>query len=312
MGQNGRNPTHQPVTPGIVARCGRQQGVIGADQIVALGLSRQGIRKRVRAHTLFEVYEDVYALSPIVTPFGYRAAACLAVPRGRTMLAGWSAAEAYRFATRPDTRHHIVTMRDVRRRSGLVIHHTRVELPHRRIRGIPVAEPLRVLLDLAVDLGGRRLQQLVGEALYIRVVSDHEIETAARRYPGHPGLANLGTIAPKEARERRTVMPLAERMLLALDELPIPPPICEYDLFGQSGNRYRADFAWPTLGYILEADGRNAHERRAQMEHDRFRDADLLLTGVKTIRFTGRQFARERQRFNDTVVGLVGVSGQTV
>lgn len=169
-----------------------------------------------------------------------------------------------------------------------------------------------MLLDLAVDLRGRALQQLVGEALYVRVVSDRDIDTVAQRYPGHPGLGSLGAISPAEARRRRTVLPLAERMLLALDELPIPPPICEYRLVGQSGRRYRADFAWPDLGYILEADGRNAHERREQMEDDRFRDADLLLTGVKTIRFTGRQFDRERQRFNDTVVGLVGVSGQAV
>jgi hypothetical protein len=194
-------------------------------------------------------------------------------------------------------------MRDVRGRQGLVIHHTRVVLPYHRIRGIPVAEPLRVLLDLAIDLRGRPLQRLVGEALYHRLVTDRDIDGAASRYPGHAGLSNLCAISPEDARQRRTVLPLAERMLLALDELPIPPPICEHRLFGQSGREYRADFAWPNLGYVLEADGRSAHERR---------DADLLLTGVKTIRFTGRQFDRERRRFKDTVSALVGVSGQTV
>lgn len=286
--------------------------MIGGEQIMEQGLGRQGIRKRVRAQTLFEVYDDVFSLSPVVSALGYRAAACLSVPRGRTMLAGWSGAEAYRIATRPDRRHHIVTMRDVRRRSGLVVHHTRVELPYRRIRGIPVTEPLRVLLDLAVDLRGRPLERLVGEALYLRLVADRDIEAVAGRYPGHPGLANLSAITPKEARSRRTVLPLAERMLLALDELPIPPPRCEHPVHGQSGKEYRADFAWPELGYILEADGRSSHERREQMEYDRFRDADLLLTGLKTIRFTGRQFARERRRFDDTMVALVGVSGQAV
>lgn len=307
MSENGRNRTPLGVTPRIVALCARQQGVAGGEQIVELGLSRQGIRKRVRAQTLFEIYEDVYALSPVVSPHGYRAAACLAVPRGRTMLAGWSAAEAYRMAPRPDHQHHIATTRRVRDRRGLVVHHTRAEIGYRRIRGVPVTEPLRVLVDLAVELNGRPLQQLVGEALYIRVVRDHDIETVAQRYPGHPGLANLGAISPKEARERRTVLPLANRMLLALDDLPILPPICEHRVAGHSGKGYRADFAWPDRGIILEADGRTSHERREQMEYDRFRDADLLLAGWQTVRVTTRQFARERRRFDETMTLLVGV-----
>jgi hypothetical protein len=312
MGQIDPDRTGLPVTPAIVARCARQHGVASGKQIVAIGLSRQAINKRVKAMTLFEIYDDVYALSPRVPADGLRAAACLSVPDGRTMLRGWSAAEILGMASRPDARHHIVTTRDVRERRGLAVHRTTLALPHRRVRGIPVTEPLRVLLDLAVEQSGRELERLVGEALFLRLVGDRQIDTVSTRYPGHPGLANLGAISPKEARRRRTVLPLAERMLLTLDALPIPAPVCEYRLRGISGKRYRADFAWPDLRVILEADGRDAHARRQQMEDDRFRDADLLAAGWKTLRFTGRQFTRERRAFEQFVVATVGVSGESI
>jgi hypothetical protein len=277
-----------------------------------IGLSRQAIYKRVRALTLFEIYDDVFALSPRISADGWRAAACLSVPGGRTMLCGWSAAEVLGIAPRPDSRHHIVAMRDVRRREGLAVHRTTRILPHRRVRGIPVTEPLRVLLDLAVHEHGRELQRLVGEALYHRRLRDRDLDDVTLRYPGHAGLANLTAISPEEARRRRTVMPLAERMLLALDALPVAPPVCEYKVIGLSGKEYRADFAWPDQRKILEADGRDAHARRAQMESDRFRDNDLLAVGWQTMRFTGRQFARERRAFEQFVVATVGVSGETI
>lgn len=299
-------------TPAIVEGCGRQHGVISGPQLLAIGLGRQAIYKRVSALTLFEVYEDAYALSPRISADGWRAAACLTVPGGRTMLAGWSAAELLGFATRPDARHHIVTQRDVRTRTGLVVHRTRLELPHRRVRGIPVTEPLRVLLDLAVEQHRRPLQRLVGEALYHRLLRDRDIDEAAARYPGHRGLANLAAISPKEARDRRTVLPLAERILLALDELPIASPVCEHPLNGLSGKRCCADFAWPDHKVIVEADGRDSHERREQMEADRNRDNDLMAIGWQTLRFTGRQFARDRRAFERTVVATLGVWGQTI
>ncbi|MBJ7330587.1 MAG: DUF559 domain-containing protein [Solirubrobacteraceae bacterium] len=291
----------------IVARCARQHGVASGDQIVDLGLSRQAIRRRVRAKTLFEIYDDAFSLSPVVSADGRRAAAVLSITKGRTMLTAWSGAELFRMARRPDDRHHVVTMRGgVRDRDGLVISHTRLELPHRRVRGIPVTEPLRVLLDIGVDLRGRELERLVGEALYLRLVRDGDIDNVARRYPGHPGLVNLGAISPEEARNRRTVMPLAERMLLAIDALAVPPPICEYEVYGHSGKRYRADFAWPELRIILEADGRDTHTRRKTMEDDHFRNTDLLAAGWRTVRFTGRQFDRDRRSFDEFVVALLG------
>lgn len=291
-------------TQQIVAVCGRQHGVAAPDQIVAAGLTPSGIRKRVEAGRLFKIY-GAYALSPVLTEDGYRMAAVLSCRRP-TLLSGWSAAEILGFADRPSQDHHVTTMARHGSRRGLVVHRTRVELPHVVVRGIPVTEAVRVLLDLARGLEGRALERLVGEALHARVVRDRDLDTVGDRYPGHPGLGRLATVSAQDARRRRTVRELAERMLRALDALPIPGPICEYRLRGFSGRRYRADFAWPDRKVILEADGRAAHERRQAMEDDRMRDADLAAAGWTTLRFTWRQLHRERAMFDRLVTATVG------
>lgn len=304
MTDSRRTSRSQRITSGIVAACAAHHGVASDEEILATGLSRSGLRHRVATMRLFEIY-SAYALSPVVTPDGRRTAAILSYP-GPTSLTGWSALELYGAAPRPSGAHHLATTSRRGAQPGLILGRTRRPLPVRRVRGIPAVEPIRALLDVALTTRGRRLERLVGDTIHAGVVREPEFEAAAARYPGHHGLGNLLTITVEDAKRRRTVLPLAEEMLLALDTLPIPPPICEYKLVGFSGRRYRADFAWPDRGVILEADGRSTHERREAMDDDRMRDDDLVAAGVRTLRFTWRQLRRERAMFDRLVVATVG------
>lgn len=272
----------------IVAICRRQRGVIHHEQLVAAGLGPSGITHRVRALTLFEVAPRVYSLSPVITDDALRAAMVLSVPR-RTILSHWSAAELLEMADRPSTFHHVTTMGHARSRPGLVVHRTRIELPARRVRGLPVTEPDRVLLDLAVGVHGRPLERIVAETLFRRLLTEEDVRAAIRAHPGHPGARNLALIDPDAARNRRTESPLEEEALTKLDTLGLPPFVCQYDVFGQSGRRYRADFFWREYGVLLETDGRSAHQRRKDFEKDRDRDNDLLAAGLRTMRVTRRQ-----------------------
>ncbi|MBJ7519255.1 MAG: hypothetical protein JHC84_06130 [Solirubrobacteraceae bacterium] len=272
----------------IVDVCRRQRGVIEHGQLVEAGLGPRGIAERVQALTLFVVTTRVYALSPVITDDALRAAMVLSV-RGRTILSHWSAAELLQMADRPSQFHHVTTTGCARSRPGLVVHRTRVELPARRVRGLPVTEPDRVLLDLAVGVRGRPLERIVAETLFRRLLTEEGVRAAPSAYPGHPGASNLALINPDAARNRRTETPLEEEALTKLDILGLPPFVCQYDLFGQSGRRYRADFFWREYGVLLETDGRSAHQRRMDFEKDRDRDNDLLAVGLRTMRVTRRQ-----------------------
>jgi very-short-patch-repair endonuclease len=238
--------------------------------------------------TLFAVAPRVYALSPVITEDALRAAMVLSV-RGRTVLSSWSAAELLGWVERPSQAHHVTTMGHAKSRPDLVVHRTRTELPVNRVRGLPITEPGRVLLDLAVHRRGRPLERLVGEALFHRHLTEVEASAAGDRYPGHQGIANLRSIDPDRARNRRTTTPLEEEALVRIDALGVPAPVCQYEVFGHSGRRYLADFAWPDHRVILETDGRSAHERRSAMERDRDRDGDLGAAGWRTYRVTRRQ-----------------------
>lgn len=272
----------------IVAVCRRQRGVIEHSQLVAAGLGPSGIVHRVRAMTLFVVAPRVYALSPVITDDALRAAMVLSV-RGRTVLSSWSAAELLEWAERPSQAHHVTTLGHAKSRPDLVVHRTRTELPVIRVRGLPITEPARVLLDLAAHRRGRPLERLVGEALFQRHLTEAEVAIAGDRYPGHRGIASLRAIDPDRARNRRTTTPLEEEALVRIDALPVPTPICQYEVYGHSGRRYYADFAWPEHRVILETDGRSAHERRRAMDRDRDRDGDLGAAGWQTYRVTRRQ-----------------------
>lgn len=51
--------------------------------------------------------------------------------------------------------------------------------------------------------------------------------------------------------------------------------------------KYRADFAIPLFRLIIEADGKEFHEKNFQA--DRLRDRELLAQGWTTVRFTGSE-----------------------
>jgi hypothetical protein len=279
--------------------------MVAARQLHALGLSQPGIRARVRRRRLFEVLPLVYSLSPLITADGQRAAAVLVFP-GWAALSSWSAAELLRIAERPLGPHH-VTITGARKSipGHLVVHRTRVEIATRHVRGFPVTEPGRVLLDLAVDIQGAPLEQAVGEAIYRKLVTEQQVRDLPARYSGHPGGANLRVVSPRDAAARRTESPLERRVLTLLDTLAIPPVVCQHWLTGFSGARYRADFAWPELGVILEADSRTVHEREDAMDNDRARDADLLAAGVRTLRVTHRQLRSGRATFAASLIATL-------
>jgi very-short-patch-repair endonuclease len=75
---------------------------------------------------------------------------------------------------------------------------------------------------------------------------------------------------------------------------------------------YRVDFLAmvdaPTgTMIVVECDGHQFHERTAaQAERDRRRDRNLLERGVPTLRFTGREIARDASECADSIRGFVG------
>jgi len=58
-------------------------------------------------------------------------------------------------------------------------------------------------------------------------------------------------------------------------------------------DRFVVDFLWRAQRLVAETDGWGPHHTRVAFETDRRRDAALLVAGLRVVRFTWRQIARE-------------------
>lgn len=67
-------------------------------------------------------------------------------------------------------------------------------------------------------------------------------------------------------------------------------------------SRSVVDAIVPSWSLILEADGRAFHQRRADFERDRWRDAEAAIHGFHVMRFTYRRMEHDRVGIVDQLV----------
>jgi very-short-patch-repair endonuclease/predicted transcriptional regulator of viral defense system len=262
----------------LAGLAGRQHGVVSRAQLVGLGLSDEGIRKRVVAGRLHRLHRGVYAVGhPAVTQQGRWLAAVLACGPGAVLSHG-SAAQLWGLPWRQKGRIDVtVPGTGGRRRRRLVVVH-RSPLPADEVAtkdGISVTSPSRTLVDLA-DYGRRRaLERAIDEAAFLRLDSTGVVPRQGRRGKGL--LADV--LARHEPGSTRTKSNLEEAMLAMCRAHELPQPEVNADAEG-----YESDFVWRGQRLIVEADSRAAHLTQAAFEKDRLRDADLTAAGWRVIR----------------------------
>ena len=143
----------RPPVDVLIARIAtRQFGVIAWRQLMALGLNRGAIAKRVLTGRLHPLHLGVYAVGHShVERRGRLMAATLAFPDG-AVLSHRTAAEEWRILRRTSTRPNVTSgERTLHGRPGIVLHRVRRLAPELRtaVDGLPVTTVERTLLDLA-------------------------------------------------------------------------------------------------------------------------------------------------------------------
>jgi very-short-patch-repair endonuclease len=188
-----------------------------------------------------------------------------------------------------------------RRRDGVRIHRRPNLLPAHTTahKAIPVTNPVRTTIDLAVRIGPARLERMVGEADRLGLFSPEGLLTALSSYPGVRGVAQLRSILG--ARTFRLTDSELERSFLRIVEragLPFP-------LTRQEVNGFRVDFFWPDLDLVVETDGLTYHRTPSQQARDRVRDQTHLAAGLTPLRFTHAQVRYESGFVCETLSSLV-------
>jgi very-short-patch-repair endonuclease len=289
--------TLQPTLAEVLAVAARQHGVVTGAQLVARGLSRDGIEHRARRGRLFRVHRNVYAIgSPILTREGRWMAAVLACGAGAA-LSHESAAALWRIRDRERESIEVsVPPRVVRRHDGIRAHRralTAVDLS--RHRSIPVTAPACTLIDLAARLDEGELERAISEADKLGLTDPDRLLPLLEKLPRRPGVAILRntltrhTFRLTDSELERGFIPLA-----VAAGLPVPRT-------RQIVNGHRVDFWWPAFRLVVETDGLTYHRTPAQQAADRRRDQAHTAAGLTQLRFTHWQVRFDPQHVVETL-----------
>jgi hypothetical protein len=283
-----------------------QGGAIGHGQLRTIGLSPVAIERRIAAGSLHARHRGVYCVGhALLGVDGRRWAAVLACGPG-AVLSHASAAHAWGIIDSPTASVHVtVPNRSGRRHSGILIHRPRT-LPAdetTELDGLPITTPARTLLDLAATgLRGRALEATLDQAELRSRVDWADVARLIERHPRRRGVprlrATLATYAPGSVDTRSR---LEEIVLELCDRYALPRPHANAVIEG----RIR-DFWWPAAQLVVEADSYRWHRSPSRLNADRERDVELVLAGLKTLRFTYDQCTKRPKYVRNAILRALG------
>jgi predicted transcriptional regulator of viral defense system len=172
----------------VIARlAARQHGIVAAFQLLALGVNRRMIRRRLERGSLHLLHAGVYAPGHnAITRHGRWMAAVLAGGPD-AVLSHRSAASLWRI--RESSGHAIdVTVTGRRMRRGIAFHSSHVPPDERTIaHAIPVTTTARTLLDLGTVLECRDVERALNQAEVLRRTDATSVADLLDRYPRRRG-----------------------------------------------------------------------------------------------------------------------------
>ena len=264
----------------------RQWGVVSLDQLRACGLGRGAVEKAAAIGRLHPLHRGVYALGhERLRREGRYLAAVLAcgkraVLSHRSAAAWWGllqTAQAQVDVTSPHGRHAIAGVRRHQARS-LAAQDTTTH------QGIPITSVARTLLDLAATVQPHGLERALAQAERLQLYDHTAIADVLSRSNGHRGRAALTRATAQEPKLTRSE--LEARFLTLVRQAGLPDPQANLPLAAPDHPRLDPDFYWPTYRLIVETDGWETHGTRAAFRRDRRRDAALVASGWRVMRFS--------------------------
>jgi very-short-patch-repair endonuclease len=278
----------------IADLAGRQGGVVTYEQLVALGVSRATIHRRVTAGRLHTLHRGVYAVGHRALDAGGRRWAAVLAYRPDGVLSHRSAAAAWDIAPSSAALIDVTVGWGGReKRTGIRLHRTRCLLPDEvtTLGGIPITGPARTLLDLAATgLRDRPLEAVLDRAELLRILDFGELRALLDRYPVRAGSPSLAALLSRyEAGTVNTRSRLEELILELCDTHHVPRPAVNAII-----EERERDFFWAHARLVVEADSYAWHRSPAALDDDRERDVRLVLARYRVLRFTWDQVTRRQ------------------
>jgi very-short-patch-repair endonuclease len=272
----------------LAALAGRQHGLVTAGQLVALGLSRNGIRERVRRGALHRHHRGVYSVGhAALAREGEMFAAVLAAREGAA-LGHDSVAELFELMRGRSPELHVVVPKR-RTVPGVRVHRTTLHpLDVIVYRGIPMTNVARTLVDLSETWTADELTYAIGEAAFHKRFNLEATRRAMDRANGRHRLHVLEEAiaeyldGSKGAKSRKE-----SAFLELLKAAGIVKPRVNVVIEGEE-----VDAHWPDRRLIVEVDGAG-HRRPNVKRNDARRDRLLAAAGWRVLRIDAEKIEAE-------------------
>jgi hypothetical protein len=282
----------------IAALADDQHGVVARRQLLALGVDRAAIDRRLAAGLLIPLHRGVYAVGHRRLRIeGRWLAAVLAAGPG-AVLSHRDAAALHGMRKAPESTKVTVTTPARARSTPALWVHGRRRLAAEEVttvRGIPATSPARTLVDLAPMLTAGQLAATLGETDRRGLLDVGGVERALRRIAGRHGQGHARLRAALDfhvaAGATLLLSELEERFLDLVLNADLPRPLLNVVVAG-----VRVDALWPAQRLVVEMDGWAHHRERAAAAWDREKTNRLQLAGYDVLRFMHGDLVRGPSR----------------
>lgn len=274
----------------IEALARKQHGAFNIQQVRELGGDRHLAKRRCASGAWIRLAMGVYALNGNPpTALRQMKAAELSVPGAA--VSGTAAAVLHEL---PGFRLGRIEISAARARGSSSLARTRhrESVPTTMVHGIRVTTAAQTLCDVAESVSAELLGDAIDAARLARLACWDELAeayrlAASRRSPSAAPF--LRCLADRDPSEAVPASVLETRLERVLDDPRLPPRVRQMVAPWCASGEERVDVGFPTVRWIVEADGRRWHARVADFERDRRRDHDALRVGWGTTRFTAAQ-----------------------
>jgi Protein of unknown function (DUF559) len=287
----------------ITLRAATQHGLVGLDQLHALGVTRRQLRTLLEGGWLHAMAPRVYGIAGAPPSVDRRLMLGLLSLGAGAVVSHEAAARLHGFdRCVPDAVEF--TVERARRQSGttFLVHSTRALPPIDRVRvgGFPRTSATRTILDLArARVPTIRLEAAIDSA--VRSGASSPITLAARldqlRGPGRWGVRRIDDLLADSG--GHTILERRFLELVRRAGLPRPTPQVVHKRGGRTFAR--VDFLFAELGVVVEVSGRLGHASDMERARDAQRRNELQDIGRKVYEYTYQQVTREPENVARTM-----------
>jgi very-short-patch-repair endonuclease len=272
----------------------RQHGLMTRAGLLAAGVSRHAIDRRVRTGRLRLVHAGVYQVGPVASPWARELAAVMACNGAPVSAASAAALCELRPPQRREEPVHVTALSCTRwaRRPGIRVHRRPIggdEIT--RIDNVPVTTPARTVLDLAASSCMRDLERMVARAERAGLVALPDLEMLLARYPRHTGARPVRTLLAAAAPPAFTRSEAEDLLVDLIRAGGLPEPEANVVVHG-----YEVDFYWRRARFAIEVDGFAYHRSRPAFVRDRQRGSALAAADILVVRLTWHQLTKAKER----------------